>query len=82
MPINVEAMPRVATVATIEDALDRYYRPERLRRDAGTRGRLAADRAHDLARDGYALLASRHDSVTGTAVWIRRAGKEIAIHQN
>jgi hypothetical protein len=54
---------------TVAEFMDRYYKPDRLRRDSGTRARLIADRELDLREHGRALI-SHHDSVTGEAVYL------------
>lgn len=60
-------------VARIGEALDRFYRPERLARDADTRARIIADRTDDLRRYGRTVLASRHDAIMRRALWISPA---------
>lgn len=52
---------------TVEEFIDQYYRPERLRGDPGRRERIIADRTTDLKEEGRALI-SRHESVTGNMV--------------
>lgn len=49
---------------TVAQFVDRYYRPERLLREPGTRERIIASREQDMRRFGEAII-SRHDSVTG-----------------
>lgn len=54
---------------TVAEFMDRYYKPDRLRRDKGSRERLIADREQDIRESGLAII-SRHDSVTGEAVYL------------
>lgn len=54
---------------TVAEFMDRYYKPDRLRRDKGSRERLIADREQDIRERGRALI-SHHDSVTGDAVYL------------
>lgn len=62
------------TTATITDAMDRFYKSEKLNRPGGTRERLIADRTNGVSQYGADILASRHDSVTGEALWIKPQG--------
>lgn len=66
-----DAMTRLGCVLSVSEALRRYYRPDRLHRDAESAARITASCEADLARDGFAALASRHDATTGFALWIR-----------
>ncbi len=64
-------MEIVGRARSVSAAMDRFYKPDRLNRDPGTRERLIADREQCIAEDGFDVLASHHDSVTGRGVWIR-----------
>ena len=61
-------------VATIEEFLDKYYRPDRYcaRGEDYAASLLASHKAH-FARWGHDLI-SRHDSVRGEAVWFYGGG--------
>jgi len=72
----------LARAATLGDALDRWYRPERLNRDLGSRQRLIDDRLCDIMRDGLATLASRHDSVTGRTIMAIEDADGYLIHES
>lgn len=71
----------IEQVRTVAEAMDRYYRPERLNRPDGTRERLIADREACIDQDGFAWLASHHDSVTGVAMFIRPTGEDISVYR-
>jgi hypothetical protein len=73
-------MTRVGWVPTVGDALRRHYRPDCLHRDRESAARLAASCEADLARDGFAILASRHESTTGFALWVRPEEDGFAIY--
>ncbi|HDR9174424.1 hypothetical protein [Burkholderia vietnamiensis] len=68
-------------VRTVAEAMDRYYRPERLNRPGGTRERLIADREACIDEDGFAWLASHHDSVAGVALFIRPTGEAFSVYR-
>jgi hypothetical protein len=54
--------------ASVEDFLDRYYKPERFRgRGEDYAASLLASYTADLERDGY-VIVSHHDSITGRVV--------------
>jgi hypothetical protein len=54
--------------------IDRYYNPARLDREPGRRERLIGHAQEDLDRHGSTLI-SRHESVTGEAVWLYHDGR-------
>jgi hypothetical protein len=56
---------------SVADAMDRYYKHDRLNRPGGTRERLIADREQELAEKGFSCVASYHDSVNGQAIYLR-----------
>lgn len=62
---------RIDTARSVSDAMDRYYKPDRLDRPGGTRERLIADREQELQEKGFACVASYHDSVNGQGVYLR-----------
>lgn len=56
---------------SVTDAMDRYYKRDRLNQPGGTRERLIADREQELEEKGFACVASYHDSVNGQGVYLR-----------
>lgn len=68
-----ETMTAIDTVSTVAQAMDRYYKADRLNRPGGTRERLIADREGEATQYGYTCIASFHDSTNGMAVYIRAA---------
>ena len=64
----------VTDVSSIEEFVDRYYKKDRLNAEKGRRERLIESRKRDVARCGDCLI-SRHDSVTGEAVWFVGGGE-------
>jgi hypothetical protein len=54
---------------TVAAWIDRYYRPERLNREPGSRERIIADREAELDELGSTII-SHHDAVTGHAEWL------------
>jgi len=73
-------MQRLSTEASVSAAMDLYYKRDRLNRPGGTRERLIADREQGLAAKGYDCLASHHDAVTGTGIWMRFEDGGVAIY--
>jgi len=65
--------------ASITDAMDRYYKHDRLNRPGGTRERLIADRQAEFDSFGFTCIASFHDSVTGRVIYVRQAENGIAV---
>ncbi|CAM2198432.1 conserved protein of unknown function (plasmid) [Paraburkholderia kururiensis] len=57
--------------SSVADAMDRYYKHDRLNRPGGTRERLIADRERELEEKRFACVASHHDSVNGRVVYLR-----------
>lgn len=58
---------KLAHVRSIEEALKKYYKPDRL---PGDLSGLTAYARRWLDEEGVTILASRHESVTGRARWI------------
>lgn len=67
-----EEMEIIGRARSVAAAMDRYYKPDRLTNQPGSREYLIADREKCIAEDGFDILASRHESVTGVALWIKR----------
>jgi hypothetical protein len=61
----------ICSCASVDEAMDRFYKSDRLNRPGGTRERLIADRALTVEQHGFDCLASHHDSVNGRALYIR-----------
>ncbi|WP_454875182.1 hypothetical protein [Paraburkholderia xenovorans] len=57
--------------SSVADAMDRYYKHDRLNRPGGTRERLILDREMELEEKRFACVASHHDSVNGRVVYLR-----------
>lgn len=70
---------RIDTASNVADAMDRYYKHDRLNRAGGTRERLIADREQELAEKGFACIASFHDSVNGQGVYLRGLSDGLSI---
>lgn len=62
---------QIDSAQSVADAMDRYYKHDRLNRPGGTRERLIADREQELATKGFACVASHHDSVNGQGIYLR-----------
>lgn len=75
-----DTMTCIGRAPTVREALRLYYRPDRLHRDAGSAARIAAACEAELSRDGFALLASRHEAMTGCALWIRPEEGGLAVY--
>jgi len=69
----------IGNALSVEDAMDRYYKHDRLNRPGGTRERLIADRKQELEEKGFACVASHHDSVSGQMVFIRSMGGILSV---
>ncbi|WP_124649137.1 hypothetical protein [Burkholderia stagnalis] len=69
----------IGNAQSVEDAMNRYYKHDRLNRPGGTRERLIADRKEELAEKGFACVASHHDSVNGQMVFIRSIGGGLSV---
>jgi hypothetical protein len=61
----------ICSCSSVDEAMDRFYKSDRLNRPGGTRERLIADRAQTIEQHGFDCLASHHDSVNGRALYIR-----------
>lgn len=72
----------LGTVANVAEAMTRYYRPDRQNRYSGERESLISTRERELSEDGWFILASRHESLTGHALWVRRDGEALAVYQS
>lgn len=66
-------MEMIATAGTVAEALDRFYRRDRLNHRSGARESIIANREAEIREDGYAILASKHDNVVGRALWLKPA---------
>lgn len=62
----------VATFPTVGEAFDRYFRREKLAWGIESRARFVRDIEAACASTGFDMLATRHSSVTGAPVWVRR----------
>lgn len=62
---------QIDRAVSVADAMDRYYKHDRLNRPGGTRERLIADREQELAEKGFACVACHHDSVNGQGIYLR-----------
>lgn len=76
---------RVDTCATVEEALLKYYKRDRLDYEKpGDRERLprlVQDRVDTIAERGFDILASHHDNVTGSVLWLRKEGSQYGIYR-
>jgi hypothetical protein len=63
----------LGVVASVADAMDQYYKHDRLNRPGGMREILIASGEAALAKSGFTCLASHHDSKTGDGIWARNA---------
>lgn len=73
------AYRQIDTVQSVVEAMDRFYKHDRLNQPGGTRARLIADRQMELDAQGFACVASHHDAINGLAVYVRRAGDALTI---
>ncbi|MCX4150001.1 MULTISPECIES: hypothetical protein [Paraburkholderia] len=73
---------KIATVANMTEAMDRYYKSERLNRPDGTRDRLIASNQEEYDAKGFACIASYHDSVNGHSIYVRQAEHGIDIYSS
>ena len=67
-----DQMQHLGDFATIGEALDRFYKPERLNREPDSRAWKIKHREESLAEDGWICFASHHDNVTGEGLWARK----------
>ena len=74
-------MQRLDSFASIGEALDRYYRPERLNRDPDSRALKIKFREEALQENAWICLASRHDNTVGEALWARVEDGKIAVYR-
>lgn len=65
--------------ADAESALRSLYRAERLFR-SGALPRLKSELEKEVRERGFAILASRHESNTGSALWTRLEGEEFVTY--
>jgi hypothetical protein len=70
----------LGTAASVAEALDKWYKHDRLNRPDGTRERIIADRATYIAAHGYDCLASFHDSVNGMNMYAKLEGGILTIY--
>jgi hypothetical protein len=70
---------QIDVAQSVADAMDRYYKHDRLNRPGGTRERLIADREQELNEKGFACIASHHDSVNGQVVYLRSTPEGLAV---
>lgn len=75
---------KLGTVESIPAALERYYKPDRLRAsESGQVEQLVEIVRNDLERDaGLTLLASRHESNTGRPLWLFVVGQGFEVYQS
>jgi len=71
---------KIETVRSVADAMDRFYKHDRLNRPDGTRERLIADRQAELDQWDFAIIASYHDSINGRAVYVRLEEGQINVY--
>lgn len=72
MPAVNPKWTRIANVRAISFALTKFYKPDRLTGDPVARiQRIRAELDRD---DGLTILASKHESNTGRALWIHDRG--------
>jgi hypothetical protein len=74
-----ETYTLIAQVADMAEAMDRYYKSDRLNRPGGTRERLIAHNQAEYNTRGFACIASYHDSMTGRSIFVRPAEPGLAI---
>ncbi|MFP3637553.1 hypothetical protein [Paraburkholderia sp. SIMBA_054] len=72
----------LASCTSIDQAMDAYYRPERLNRPGGTRERLIADRQDDFDSQGWCVLASYHDSTVGVTAYAKGVGSAVLVYRD
>lgn len=75
-------MTMLGPVDSVARAMDTYYKHDRLNRDGGTRERLIADREETLAARGFDIIASCHDSVNGSGMYIRKLDNELVVYMS
>ncbi|CAB3739946.1 hypothetical protein LMG22037_06344 [Paraburkholderia phenoliruptrix] len=63
----------LVVAASVAEAMDGYYKHDRLNRPGGHREVLIASSEASLAKDGFTCLASHYDSKTGDGIWARNA---------
>jgi hypothetical protein len=68
---NFEAMEKIETTRTVAEAIDRFYKRDRLNNRPGAREAIIANRESNLREDGHAILASRHDNTVGHCLWLK-----------
>lgn len=64
---------RLGVAASVAQAMDGYYKHDRLNRPGGHREVLIASSESSLAKDGFTCLASHYDSKTGDGIWARNS---------
>lgn len=77
-----ETCTHIGQVADITQAMDRFYKSDRLNRPGGTRERLIASNEEEFARKGFACIASYHDSVVGRSIFVRPADVGLAVYSS
>jgi len=74
MQFNKSNKTFLSNEATIQDAVKRYYKSDRLNRAGdslvGRVERMTNAIEQSIARQGWDILASRHDSASGKAIYI------------
>jgi hypothetical protein len=72
----------IGCAASVAEAMDRYYKSDRLNRPGGTRDRLIEDRQADINTAGHTCIASFHDSVNGQGIYLRADAQAFTVYSS
>lgn len=71
---------RIGEWPSLQAALIHFYKRDRLGDTMAQDARVATTQA-EMASEGYCTLASRHESVTGRALWARLESGAVAVYE-
>lgn len=78
--LQLDHLTRLEDVESISAAMDRYYKADRLNQSDGMRESLIRSRQREFTGRGWTVLTSRHDSVNGCAMYIRKEAGRISLY--
>lgn len=80
--LRVVEMTSLGKVDSVSAAMDLFYKSERLNRPGGIRETLIRSRQRELVAEGWLVLASRHDSTNGHALYLRKEAGALAVYMS
>lgn len=79
---DFKKMNRLGEVSDALTAIRSFYKPDRIPDDFSRQAASANETDKWLRSEGEAILASRHESRTGRALWVRWENGKLAVYES